>query len=97
MNYLNLTKTIKTMDKIEEKISKILVKHHTIDASEDIEVIKLSVEYFDSEVLEVEIKFYLSLDDQHHDIKFLINKKNKKLDYSFIAGYIAKYIEDLEI
>jgi hypothetical protein len=97
MNNLNLTKTIKTMNKIEKNIKKILVKHHTIDASEDIELIKFSVEYFDSEVLEVEIKFYLSLDDQRHDVKFLINKSYKKLDYSFIAGYIAKYIEDLEI
>ena len=97
MSCLDLTKTIKTMDKIEENIKKILVKHHTLDASEDIELIKFSVEYFDSEVLEVGIKFYLSLDDHRHDVKFLISKKNKQLDYSFIAGYIAKYIENLEI
>jgi competence transcription factor ComK len=97
MNCLDLTKTIKTMNEAEKNINKILVKHHTIDVSEDIELIKFSVEYVDNEVLEVEIKFYLSLDNQRHNVKFLISRKNKKLDYSFISGYIAKYIEDLEI
>lgn len=97
MAKLNLTKTLKTMEILENKVTKILQEHHTIDESDSIEVTNLGVNYLDNEVLDIKIDFWLSLDDHRHTVTFLISKTQKKLDYCFIAGYIAKYIEDLEI
>lgn len=97
MSNLNLTNTLKTMREIGTKVTEILRKHHTIDKEDEIEIISFGVEHFDSDVIDVSIKFYLSIDEQRHEVSFLVNKSYKKLDYGFITGYIAKYIEDLEI
>lgn len=97
MAKLNLTKTLETMEILGNKVTKILQQHHTIDESDSIEVVNFGVNYFDDEVLDVKIEFWLSVDDHRHTVTFLISKKQKKLDFCFIAGYIAKYIEDLEL
>ena len=76
-----------TMEILENKVTKILQEHHIIDESDSVEVTNFGVNYFDDEVLDVKIEFWLSLDDHRHTVTFLISKKQKKLDFCFIAGY----------